>query len=160
MVKEEWHVAGEADTRKESRSSGSIVNQFAKGDRYARRDVFQYAALLGVDLHARDVIAEALGINQQAIVDAAFLRRQQQPSPEPTAEDHVKAPPDLIDDDVTKPDPPATPAAASPQPGTPAKKVVEPELDKFGRPKPRDRASIQADRERNLAQQKKNQGGS
>src|SRR4029077_17231374 len=27
-----------------------LVNQFAKGDRHARRDVFQYAELLGVDL--------------------------------------------------------------------------------------------------------------
>src|SRR5216684_547093 len=44
-----------------------LVNQFAKGDRYARRDLFQYAALLGVDLQAKDVIAEALGMNQQAI---------------------------------------------------------------------------------------------
>src|ERR1700730_17232816 len=27
-----------------------LVNQFAKGDRHARRDLFQYAAQLGVDL--------------------------------------------------------------------------------------------------------------
>ena len=58
-----------------------LVNQFAKGDRYARRDLFQYAAQLGVDLQAKDVVAEALGISQQAIVDA-FLRRRQQPSAE------------------------------------------------------------------------------
>ena len=52
-----------------------LVNQFAKGDRHARRDLFQYAALLGVDLQAKDVIAEALGINDQAIVEH-YVRRQ------------------------------------------------------------------------------------
>ncbi len=47
-----------------------LVNQFAKGDRHARRDLFQYAVLLGVDLHAREAIEEALGLDAQAIVDA------------------------------------------------------------------------------------------
>jgi hypothetical protein len=140
-----------------------LVNGFAKGDRYARRDLFQYAALLGVDLQAKDVIAEALGVTHQAIVDAAFLRRQQQLSPQPTPDDHVKAPPDLVDDDVTKPEPNATPAGSA-QPDTPAKKPVEPERDQHGRPKPAMNASdleyIRAAYERNLAQQKKNQGGS
>ena len=109
-----------------------LVNQFAKGDRYARRDLFQYAALLGVDLQAKEVISEALGVTHQAIVDAAFLRRQQQSSPEPAPDDHVKAPPDLVDDDVTKPEPNARPAA-SPQQDRPAKKPVEPERDQYGR---------------------------
>jgi hypothetical protein len=115
---------------------------------------------LGVDLQAKDVIAEALGINQQAIVDAAFLRRQQQLSPQPTPDDHVKAPPDLVDDDVTKPEPNATPAA-SPQPDPPAKKPAEPVLDEHGKVLPvSDIRHVQVMRERNLAQQKKNQGGS
>src|SRR6202023_4123600 len=65
-----------------------LVNQFAKGDRHARRDLFQYAALLGVDLHAKDVITEALGVTDQAIVEA-FLRRQQ-PSVGAVSDDHVK----------------------------------------------------------------------
>ena len=138
-----------------------LVNQFAKGDRHARRDLFQYAAQLGVDLHAKDLITEALGINDQAIVDAAFQRRQRQPSPEPAPDNHVKAPPDLVDDDVSRSEPSAPPAA-SPQADRPAKKVIEPERDEYGRPKPvvRDRAFIQAERERNLAQQKKNRGES
>jgi hypothetical protein len=55
-----------------------LVNQFAKGDRHARRDVFQYAALLGVDLHAKDLITEALGINEEAIVESYVQRRQGQ----------------------------------------------------------------------------------
>src|SRR5882724_847391 len=122
-----------------------LVTQFAKGDRYARRDLFQYAALLGVDLQAKEVISEALGVTHQAIVDAAFLRRQQQTSAGAAPEDHVKAPPDLIDDDVTKSQPNKVPAA-SPQPDIPAKRPVEPERDQYGRPKPPDRAAIQAER--------------
>src|SRR5882762_6061483 len=81
-----------------------LVNQFAKGDRYARRDLFQYAALLGVDLQARDVIAEALGIDHQTILDA-FIRRQHLQPSTAAPEIRVKAPPELIDDDVTQPKP-------------------------------------------------------
>jgi hypothetical protein len=135
-----------------------LVTQYAKGDRHARRDLFQYAAQLGVDLQAKEVIADTLGGNDQAIVEA-FLKRQQKSSPEAAPNDHVKAPPDLIDDDVTKPDPNEDPAA-SPQPG-PSKKTAEPVLDENGTPlavsHPR---YIQVQRERNIAQQKKNQGGS
>ena len=137
-----------------------LVNQFAKGDRHARRDLFQYAAQLGVDLHAKDLITEAMGLNDQAIVDAAFQRRQQQPSPEPAPDDHVKAPPDLIDDDVTKSAPNEKPRT-SPQPDTSAKKPAEPILDEHGKPLPvSDIRYIQEIRKRNLAQQKKNQGES
>jgi hypothetical protein len=139
-----------------------LVNQFAKGDRHARRDHFQYAAQLGVDLQAKDLITEALGINEEAIVEA-YVRRRQQLSAEATPEDHVKAPPDLIDDDVTKSEPNEMPPA-SPQQDWLAKKPVEPERDADGRPKPAmsmsDINHIRAARERNLAQQKKNQGGS
>ena len=127
-----------------------LVNQFAKGDRHARRDLFQYATLLGVDLHAKDLITEALGINEQAIVDA-FLQREKLPSAEAAPEDHVKAPPDLIDDDVTKSEPNDAPAA-SPKQGPPAKKPPAPPM---GTP-----AYIAWLREQNLGQQKKNQGGS
>jgi hypothetical protein len=135
-----------------------LVNGFAKGDRYARRDLFQYAALLGVDLQAKDVIAEALGINHQAIVDAAIVRYQQQLSQQPTPGDHVKAPPDLVDDDVAKPEPNEMPAA-SPHSDTPAKKTIEPVLDEHGRPLPvSDIRHVRTMRERNIAQQKKNQG--
>jgi hypothetical protein len=135
-----------------------LVNQFAKGDRHARRDLFQYAALLGVELHVKDIVEEALGISQEAIVEA-YVQRRQPPSARAAPDDHVKAPPDLIDEDVTKSEPKEMPAA-SPQADTPAKKVIEPERDQYGRPKPPDRAAIQAERERNLAQQKKNQGDS
>ena len=132
-----------------------LVNQFAKGDRHARRDVFQYAALLGVDLHAKDVITEALGVTDQAIVEA-FLRRQQ-PSVGAVSDDHVKAPPDLVDDDVAKPEPNEPPASSS-QASTPTKKIAEPVLDEHGKPlSVSDIRYVRAMRERNLAQQKKNQ---
>jgi hypothetical protein len=137
-----------------------LAIQWAKGDRHARRDVFTYAAMLGVDLQPKEVIAEALGIDNQAIVDAAFLRYQQQLSQQPIPDDHVKAPPDLVDDDVAKAPPDEGPAA-SPQPGTPAKRMAEPVLDEHGRPLPvSDIRYVRAMRERNIAQQKKNQGGS
>jgi hypothetical protein len=54
-----------------------------------------------VDLHAKDLITEALGINDQAMLEF-YLRRRVQQSAEASPEDPVKAPPDLIDDDVTK----------------------------------------------------------
>jgi hypothetical protein len=80
-------------------------------------------------------------------------RRQQSSGPVP--EVHIKAPPDLIDDDVTKPDPNEN-LATSPQPDTSAKKPAEPVL---GRPES-DIRHIPEINKRNLAQQKKNQGGS
>jgi hypothetical protein len=133
-----------------------LVNQFAKGDRHARRDLFQYAATLGVDLQATELIAEALGANDQAIVDA-FLQRQRSSTAAP-ADIHVKAPPDLLDDDTAKTEPGAT--TASLQPAKPAKAKPEPPLDENGKPLPiTDRRYIQAMREHHLAQQKNNQGG-
>jgi len=132
-----------------------LAIQFAKGDRYARRDVFTYAPLLGVDLQAKEVIAEALGIDHQAIVNA-FLRREQ-PSTGAGPDDHVKAPDDLLDDDGAKPKSNETPAASS-QANTPAKKLAEPVLDEHGKPLPvSDIRYVRAMRERNLAQEKKNQ---
>jgi hypothetical protein len=135
-----------------------LVNQFAKGDRHARRDLFQYAAQLGVDLHAKDIITEALGINEAAIVESYVQRRLQQ-SPEASPEDRVKAPPDLLDDDVTESQPNENPVNSS-QPDT-RKKTPEPVLDESGKPKPTANVSdieyILAARKRYLAQQKKNQ---
>jgi hypothetical protein len=140
-----------------------LVHQFAKGDRYARRDLMDYAAKLGVDLLAgqKAAIEEALGIDQQAILDDYVRRRQQLPSAEAASDDHVKAPPDLLDDDVTKSEPnenPATSLADTP------KKSAKPVPDESGRPKPAANMSdieyILAAHERYVAQQKKDQGGS
>ena len=129
-----------------------LAIQWAKGDRHARRDVFTYAAMLGVDLQPKAVIAEALGIDNQAIVDA-FLRRQGVPTTPTEPEIRVKATPDLVDDDVVTPKPDemgAVPAKPAPLPKKP-----EPELDERGIPKPRDRAFIQAVREWSMAKSKR-----
>ena len=77
-----------------------LANQFAKGDRYARRDVFTYAAQLGVDFTGKaQALKEALTPNYQEIIDAYVSRRQ------PAAErldGRVLAPADLLDDDVAE----------------------------------------------------------
>ena len=127
-------------------------------DRHARRDVFQYAVLLGVDLQAKDVLAEALGVSDQAIVESYVQRRQEQ-SVGAAPEDHVKAPPDLLDDDATKSEPSET--SRSPQSETSAKKPAEPVLDENGRPLPvNDIRYVREMSKRNLDQEKKNRGES
>ena len=135
-----------------------LVNQFAKGDRHARRDLFQYAAQLGVDLQAKKAIEEALGITSQAELDDYVRRRYAELSAEVAPEDHVKAPPDLIDDDVTKPASGEIPAA-SPQPAK-QKGADEPVLDENGKPLPvGDIRHVRETAKRRLEQEKKNQGG-
>ena len=54
-----------------------LLNQFAKGDRHARRDLMGYADKLGVDLLAKSgqAIGEALTPNHQAILDGFLARR-------------------------------------------------------------------------------------
>ena len=61
-----------------------LVNQFAKGDRYARRDLFALAETLGVDLVAggaglEQSVAAALSANDQALLDDYVRRRTHQP---------------------------------------------------------------------------------
>jgi hypothetical protein len=57
-----------------------LVNQFAKGDRYARRDLIALAATLGVDLVAgqgdalEQSVAAALSANDEALL-ADYVRR-------------------------------------------------------------------------------------
>jgi hypothetical protein len=83
--------------------------------------------------------------------------RRQQPSTGAGPDDHVKAPDDLLDDDVDKPEQNETPAT-SPQAGLPTKKLAEPVLDEQGEALPvSDIRYVRAMRERHLAQQKKNQ---
>jgi hypothetical protein len=58
-----------------------LVNQFAKGDRHARRDIFALAATLGVDLvpgqgeALEQSVATALSANDQALLDDYVRRR-------------------------------------------------------------------------------------
>jgi Family of unknown function (DUF5681) len=132
-----------------------LVNQFAKGCRYARRDVFQYAVLLGIDLHAREAIEEALGLDAQAIVDA-HLRRHLPTANEAPPETHVKAPPDLVDDDAPKPEPEQPSTDISAQARRPTKMPIEPVFDENGVALPvTDRRYIRAQSERYIAWQKK-----
>ena len=53
-----------------------LLNQFAKGDRHARRDLMEYADKLGIDFLSqyRQEIEEALTPNHQTILDR-FLAR-------------------------------------------------------------------------------------
>jgi hypothetical protein len=82
------------------------------------------------------------------------LRKHALPStPPPTPEVRVKAPPDLVDDDVVTPKP-EEPGAKSPK-AAPLPKKPQLELDQYGNPKPRDTAFIQAEREWNIAKNKR-----
>jgi Family of unknown function (DUF5681) len=78
-----------------------LANQFAKGDRHARRDVFTYAAQLGVDFTGKaQALKEALAPNYQEILDAYSRRRR--PATERQQDERVLAPADLLDDDAVK----------------------------------------------------------
>jgi Family of unknown function (DUF5681) len=74
-----------------------LVAQYAKGDRYARRDLFAYADKLGVDLMAgqRQAIQEAIASNHEAIL-LTYAKRQYDKVATPSP---VFAPPELLDDD-------------------------------------------------------------
>jgi hypothetical protein len=77
--------------------------QFARGDRYARRDVFYFAEKLGIDLLTPTKPSdEPLPADHQAILDAYVERRTQQKAL--SASSPVLAPPELLDDvpDETK----------------------------------------------------------
>jgi hypothetical protein len=73
-----------------------LVNQFAKGDRHARRDLMDMAAKLGVDLLAgqKGRIEEALSISHAAILDGYFAGRHRPTLPPP---ERVTAPPELLE---------------------------------------------------------------
>jgi hypothetical protein len=75
-----------------------LANQFAKGDRHARHEVFALAERLGVDLHAeqKNILESALAPDHQAILDA-FVDRQYDKVVQREAE---MAPPELLDDDA------------------------------------------------------------
>jgi Family of unknown function (DUF5681) len=84
-----------------------LVNQFAKGDRHARRDLFALAERLGVELVAggaglEQTFAAALSANDEALLDDLVQRRTLQPvhadeldagdPPEQSAEDSAVRP--------------------------------------------------------------------
>ena len=80
-----------------------LGNQFAKGDRYARRDVFEIAEKLGIDLFSahRKVIEEAVAADHQAILEAFVARRIGAAQASTSA--RVLAPAELLDDDAEEP---------------------------------------------------------
>ena len=70
-----------------------------EGDRHARRDVFAYAAMLGIEITShRTAIEEALASDHQAILDAYMARRTQVTAP--SKHSPAFAPPELLDDDT------------------------------------------------------------
>ncbi len=95
-----------------------LLNQFAKGDRHARRDLMALADKLGIDFLAKhkQTPEQALTPNYQAILEASFARRSGNVAPAP----RVVASSELLDDDAAEPEPPAPP---------PPKVKIEPALE-------------------------------
>lgn len=64
-----------------------LLNQFAKGDRYALRNLVGFANKLGLDLLANggQALGEALTPNYQSILDAFLARQLGTPAPQPAA---------------------------------------------------------------------------
>ena len=80
-----------------------LLNQFAKGERQARRDLIEYADKLGIDFLAnhKQTLEQALKPNYQTILDWYVARRSGNVTPAP----HPLAPPELLDDDAVEPEP-------------------------------------------------------
>jgi hypothetical protein len=91
-----------------------MFNQFAKGDRYARRDVMAYAEKAGIDLLSphREALEQALLPNQEAILDAFIARRTA--TAEIAAAEPVLASTELRDDDVEETDAESAPTLLPP----------------------------------------------
>lgn len=105
-----------------------LLNQVAKGDRHARKEVMDYAGKLGIDFLAqyKQTLEEALTPNYQAILDGALARRSGAANGAPA--ERVFAPPELVDDDVNGDEASDTEAAVVPTP-KPAAKPYIPEPD-------------------------------
>ena len=104
-----------------------LLNQFAKGDRHARRDLMEYADKLGIDFLAkhRQSLEQGLTPNYQTVLDA-FLARSGASNVAPAP--RVLAPPELLDDDPAEPEPmlPSPPKAQTePEPEPPQRPGVQ-----------------------------------
>lgn len=106
-----------------------LLNQFAKGEPKARRDVMEIAEKLGIDFSAkqRQAVEEALAPNYQTILDSYVARRSD--AADVAASPRVLAPPALLDDDDSAdpdPTPPSPPLAKTkPEPEPPQKPGVD-----------------------------------
>ena len=105
-----------------------LLNQFAKGDRHARRDLMEYADKLDIDFLAqhRETLEQALSPNYQAILDAYVAR--QSGAGNVAAAARVLAPPEFLDDDPAEPEPtlPSPPKAKiEPEPEPPQRPGVQ-----------------------------------
>jgi hypothetical protein len=89
-----------------------LLNQFAKGDRYARKDLMAYADKLGIDFLAahKQTLEEALAPNLEAILHGYVARQISTGNLAPA--EPVLAPPELLNDGPAD-------AAAMPSSGEP-----------------------------------------
>ena len=110
-----------------------LLNQFAKGDRYARRDVMEYADKLDIDFldKYKKTLEEALAPNYQAILDAHFARRSGAADVAPAP--RVLASPELLDDD---------PAETEPTLPSPPTAVTKPEPEPEPEPEPPQKPNV------------------
>ncbi len=105
-----------------------LLNQFAKGDRHARRGLMEYADRLDIDFLAKhkQTLERALTPNYQAILEASLARRGGNVAPAT----RVVASSQLLDDDAAEPEPsaPSPPKAKiepEPEPEPPLKPGVD-----------------------------------
>jgi hypothetical protein len=75
-----------------------LVNQYVKGDRHARKEVFEIADRIGLDLLGiqQKALEEALSKNHQAMLYEYVRKQYDLVAPRPV----VLAPSELLDDDV------------------------------------------------------------
>jgi hypothetical protein len=93
-----------------------LLNQFAKGERHARRDLIEYADKLGIDFLAehKQTLERALPLNLKVVLDSTLARLSGNVAPAP----RVLASPQLLDDDAAEPEPTLS---------SPPKAEIEPE---------------------------------
>jgi hypothetical protein len=82
-----------------------LVNQFARGDRHARRDLFDLADKLGLDLGAsskaalEELSGKALTANDEALI-ADFLKRHSSDD-RSKSDNHAQISPDKMQENLT-----------------------------------------------------------
>ncbi len=100
-----------------------LLDQFAKDERHARRDLMEYADKLGIDFldKHRQTLEQALTADYRAILAASLARRSGNVALAP----RVLASPALLDDDAAEPEP----TLPSPPPEAEIEPEPEPEAE-------------------------------